>query len=704
VWTLTGMGYTRAFEVAPLKVACNGRVAVACFMLFLTAAACDDRDITLTGVIAGGGASGMPSMMDAGVTLPALPAGDPPLADAGTIDPLATSDASVDPVVITTPEPVTPDETPDPDPPMDPHGPLAIDCSVLPDPPVDYDTLEGFTSSEDFVFDAQGNYVGVDEDGNLVRISKTGEKELWAPSIGSTAGMAILPDGSIVFCEIQEGAIKRAYPNGAVVVVLGGLQYPNGLDIGPDGFIYVAENGAGRVRRVNPDTGEFSIIAHGLTGPNGVAFSDDPQLLYVGSFEGSGVYKIVLDDPEGVGQPSVLAGESTLPEPELVCADLEEGADCSTMYVSEGRCEVIANVVDCLPQDPCLELEDGAACSFLYIYGACSEGRCVAVPPPCEGLREGDACEDPSFGVGVCYDAGSELYCSMPNPCDGLEAGAACNDPFSGAGACIELGEGYMYCEPRNVCDGLERGDACQDAFTVGICQGGDTLYCYPSNVCTGRAVGTPCEDEFVRAGVCDEYDGYRYCTQPNECDGRREGDPCEGPFEGPGFCLPIEPFLPTLDEDAGAPVPPPSAVDAGTPPDAGAEATDDDLYCQLPSSCVGLPDRTPCSGPAGSGSCERERCVVRDLAGGIDGLGVDACGNVYASEYVTGNVWRISPAGDLERLVNLPSGWIPNIKWGRDIGGFSSDVMYVADRDMGRLFGLHVGVRGAQEFFEKGP
>jgi sugar lactone lactonase YvrE len=104
-----------------------------------------------------------------------------------------------------------------------------------------------------------------------------------------------------------------------------------------------------------------------------------------------------------------------------------------------------------------------------------------------------------------------------------------------------------------------------------------------------------------------------------------------------------------------------------------------------------------------GSGLCERELCIVRDFSGGIDGLGVDACGNVYASEYTTGNVWRISSAGDMERLVTLPSAWIPNIKWGRDVGGFSSDVMYVTDRDEGRLFGLHVGVRGAQEYFEKG-
>ena len=85
---------------------------------------------------------------------------------------------------------------------------------------------------------------------------------------------------------------------------------------------------------------------------------------------------------------------------------------------------------------------------------------------------------------------------------------------------------------------------------------------------------------------------------------------------------------------------------------------------------------------------------------GGIDGMGVDACGNVYATEYSYGNVWRISPAGQIELLAHVPSSWIPNLKWGRDLGGFSSEVMYVADRDGLGLFGIPVGVPGATEFY----
>jgi sugar lactone lactonase YvrE len=128
-------------------------------------------------------------------------------------------------------------------------------------------------------------------------------------------------------------------------------------------------------------------------------------------------------------------------------------------------------------------------------------------------------------------------------------------------------------------------------------------------------------------------------------------------------------------------------------------------LYCVLPNICVGRPEGDACEDPfLGPGSCQGGVCVAYEPSGGgIDGMGVDACGNVYASEYVYGKVWRISPAGELELLTELPSGWIPNIKWGRGLGGFAKDTMYVADRDSGRLFGVYVGVPGATEFATAG-
>lgn len=80
----------------------------------------------------------------------------------------------------------------------------------------------------------------------------------------------------------------------------------------------------------------------------------------------------------------------------------------------------------------------------------------------------------------------------------------------------------------------------------------------------------------------------------------------------------------------------------------------------------------------------------------GYDGINVDICGNVYWTEYITGKVRRITPDGSQVDLVaNLPSSWIPNMRWGNDIGGWDNGLLYVSDRDQGRLFALDVGIPG---------
>jgi hypothetical protein len=38
---------------------------------------------------------------------------------------------------------------------------------------------------------------------------------------------------------------------------------------------------------------------------------------------------------------------------------------------------------------------------------------------------------------------------------------------------------------------------------------------------------------------------------------------------------------------------------------------------------------------------------------------------------------------------------------WGKGEGGFETDVLYVSDRDQGRLFGLKVGVPGTPQAYE---
>ncbi|MEQ1503513.1 MAG: SMP-30/gluconolactonase/LRE family protein [Myxococcota bacterium] len=79
---------------------------------------------------------------------------------------------------------------------------------------------------------------------------------------------------------------------------------------------------------------------------------------------------------------------------------------------------------------------------------------------------------------------------------------------------------------------------------------------------------------------------------------------------------------------------------------------------------------------------------------GGFDGINVDACGNVYITEYTVGRVYRITPDGlNAELVVDLQAGWIPNMRWGHDIGGWNSSILYVTAWD--RVYALDMQIPG---------
>ena len=103
-------------------------------------------------------------------------------------------------------------------------------CPRAVPPPVPFEILQGFESWEDFAFDDLGNAVGIDGSGNLVRISKDGQKKLFFPGIGDTAGVGFLPGGDLVVNVVSTGSLVRVSPNGGSGVVLSGLD-PNDLVI-----------------------------------------------------------------------------------------------------------------------------------------------------------------------------------------------------------------------------------------------------------------------------------------------------------------------------------------------------------------------------------------------------------------------------------------------------------------------------------------
>ncbi|WP_017671373.1 SMP-30/gluconolactonase/LRE family protein [Blastomonas sp. AAP53] len=114
-------------------------------------------------------------------------------------------------------------------------------------------------------------------------------------------GPVAMPDGSVVLVEIERGCVTRVLPDGSqqVVAELGGG--PNGAAVGPDGKLYVCNNGGfhyveraglliphgepddysgGRIERVDLETGAVETLYKSgdfgciLRGPNDIVFDN----------------------------------------------------------------------------------------------------------------------------------------------------------------------------------------------------------------------------------------------------------------------------------------------------------------------------------------------------------------------------------------------------------------------------------------------
>jgi gluconolactonase len=160
-------------------------------------------------------------------------------------------------------------------------------------------------------------------------------------------GPVPLSDGSVVFVEIARGTVTRADPSGAVEVVAEPGGGPNGAAIGPDGKLYVCNNGGafdyvdmegmlfpvqppsawdvGRIERVDLDSGEVDVLYEDCDGrvlraPNDIVFdasggfyftdhgireerTSDRTGVFYASADGSSINEVIhpLDVPNGIG-------------------------------------------------------------------------------------------------------------------------------------------------------------------------------------------------------------------------------------------------------------------------------------------------------------------------------------------------------------------------------------------------------------------
>ena len=357
---------------------------------------------------------------------------------------------------------------------------LPPECEHLAPLPVEAGYLSGFTGAEDFAFDAEGRLVSIDPYGNLVAITQDGTQQVILPQATAYgAGTHFLPDGEIVFCDVEAGSLVRVDPNtGESTVVLGGLEYPNGLDVGTDGFVYVSEQNAGRVRRVDPVTGEYAIILTGLYQPNGVTFAPGFDRIFVGSFGAGVVWAADRNPDETWSEPRIYG---TTPEAPGVPPDW-----CDSHAVG----------------DAC-PLEGG------YSLGACADdgtGDLTCAEnlafDACVDKAEDESCTSELLGTTIdqtCHSRRGSLWCprtptEAEASCSGKSQGDRCS-VGSGRGQCSTTFEGVLACWDYNAYY-TEMVDSCADKAlddecaivdthypTVGRCQDG-SAYGYTENLC----------------------------------------------------------------------------------------------------------------------------------------------------------------------------------------------------------------------------
>ena len=263
-------------------------------------------------------------------------------------------------------------------------------------------------------------------------------------------------------------------------------------------------------------------------------------------------------------------------------------------------------------------------------------------PQPCDDKASGDRCTMLGGGAGTCGPTEADPEVLE---CTWAPETAACGD--------AALGDA---CTSTDI-DGVEVSSVCAESLT------GEELVCpvleaERVSACEGKAEWTSCKLD-SKTGYCvDSWEDVRVCVTQTEynkafqgtCTSSSEGDTCTSDYVA-------SPWEGECVDYYGA------------------------IYCQ----------------PYGENWSDE---------GGLDGINVDECNNVYVTEYVSGKVWRFPEGGSpdgtgAEVVAELPSYWIPNARWGSGVGGWEKGLLYIMDRETGGIFELDLGLGGGDVAYQ---
>lgn len=180
-------------------------------------------------------------------------------------------------------------------------------CDGQPLGPGSYQWLD-LESSEDFTIAADGMMYGISmTTEGLIRQTITGDREMLAPGISTWGrGIRFLSDGRLVVAEPDSGVLLIFDPvTWGSQVLVAGLVSPNGLAVDERDFIYLTQL-SGRVLRIHPDTGEYTVIHDTPVSTDGITFAPDYRTLYWNSEEGQVIKVLLDDDGQVIDGPTVL--------------------------------------------------------------------------------------------------------------------------------------------------------------------------------------------------------------------------------------------------------------------------------------------------------------------------------------------------------------------------------------------------------------
>lgn len=162
--------------------------------------------------------------------------------------------------------------------------------------------------------------------------------DLPPPSVSADPEASIASPAQVI--EPAPGALPMVPEGFAVEVFATGLEQPRRLRVAPNGDVFVAESGAGRVLVLRQGAGgapgTYAVFAQGLDRPYGIAFVPpvDPRYVYVAAADRVVRYPYRIDAMTAAGPAEVVL--ANIPTKRHWTRDLVASRDGSRLFVAVG--------------------------------------------------------------------------------------------------------------------------------------------------------------------------------------------------------------------------------------------------------------------------------------------------------------------------------------------------------------------------------